>query len=123
MDTAAETHVPEVSVIIACHNATKTLPLQLEALSRQEGAPAFEVILSDNRSKDALLSLVDAWRARLDLRYVWSGQVPGAAYARNVGMSIARADKWLFCDADDAVARDWISRGAAVLDLAPVFSG
>lgn len=123
VDTAAETHVPEVSVIIACHNATKTLPLQLEALSRQEGAPAFEVILSDNRSDDNLVALRDTWSECLDVEYVWSGQVLGAAYARNVGMSIARADKWLFCDADDVVARDWVAQGAATLSTVPVFSG
>lgn len=123
MDTADGMHVPEVSVIIACHNATKTLPLQLEALSRQEGAPAFEVILSDNRSDDNLVALRDTWSERLDVEYVWSGQVLGAAYARNVGMSIARADKWLFCDADDVVARDWVAQGAATLSTVPVFSG
>lgn len=123
MDAESRGDAPEVSVIIACHNACVTLPLQLEALSRQQDAPSFEVIVSDNGSDDELLSLVGIWADRLDIRYVWSGQVSGAGYARNVGMSIARADKWLFCDADDVVGPDWVARGADVLDAAPVFSG
>lgn len=115
--------IPDVSVIIACFNAASTLPIQLEALSCQQDAPPFEVILADNGSSDDLLPLVDSFSDRLDIRYVWAGQMPGAGYARNVGMSIARADKWLFCDADDVVAPDWVARGAETLDCAPAFSG
>lgn len=123
VDVESGMTVPVVSVIIACYNVTKTLPLQLEALSRQEDAPSFEVILSDNGSDDDLMALADDWADRLDLHYVWSGQIRGAAYARNVGMSIAKADKWLFCDADDVVAPDWVGCGATMLDSVPVFSG
>ncbi|MCI1748725.1 MAG: glycosyltransferase [Acidipropionibacterium sp.] len=123
MSTEPGRQGPEASVIIACYNATDTLPKQLEALSRQENAPSFEVILSDNGSDDGLLALADEWAHRLDVQYVWSGQMPGAAYARNVGMSIARADKWLFCDADDVVAADWVACGARTLERAQVFSG
>lgn len=123
MNPAPEGDGPEASVIIACYNAMATLPLQLEALSRQQDAPRFEVILSDNGSSEDMLALADAWADRLDIHYVWAGQMPGAGYARNVGMSIARAEKWLFCDADDVVASDWVARGVEVLDVAPVFSG
>lgn len=123
MNPAPEGDGPEASVIIACYNAMATLPLQLEALSRQQDAPRFEVILSDNGSSEDVLALADAWADRLDIHYVWAGQMPGAGYARNVGMSIARAEKWLFCDADDVVASDWVARGVEVLDVAPVFSG
>ena len=113
----------EASVIIPCHNSTRTLGLQLDALANQVGAPPFEVVIADNGSSDGLEGFLDAWRDRLTLRYVDAGRLKGAAYARNVGMSIAAADRWLFCDSDDVVARDWVAQGSAALDEVEVFSG
>ncbi|MBS1905447.1 MAG: glycosyltransferase family 2 protein [Actinobacteria bacterium] len=114
---------PSASVIIPCRNSTRTLGLQLEALARQVDAPPFEVIIADNGSTDDLAGLLDEWRDRLALRLVDAAEHPGAAYARNVGMSRAGADKLLFCDSDDVVARDWVSRGCDALDLVDVYSG
>lgn len=113
----------EVSVIIPCHNSTRTLGLQLQALARQVQAPPFEVIIADNGSTDDLEGFLELWRDRLPLRSVEAGRLSGAAYARNVGMAAASADKWLFCDSDDVVARDWVGQGSAALDQVPVFSG
>lgn len=113
----------EASVIIPCHNSTRTLGVQLQALANQVEAPPFEVVIADNGSSDGLEGFLDAWRDRLTLRYVDAGLVKGAAYARNVGMSVAAADKWLFCDSDDVVARDWVAKGSAALDEVEVFSG
>ncbi len=114
---------PAASVIIPCRNSTRTLGLQLEALARQVDVPPFEVIVADNGSADDLAGLLDQWRGRLSLKLVDAAEHPGAAYARNVGMSSAGADKLLFCDSDDIVARDWVSRGCEALDLVDVFSG
>ncbi|WP_294979910.1 glycosyltransferase family 2 protein [uncultured Microbacterium sp.] len=114
---------PAASVIIPCRNSTRTLGLQLEALARQVDAPPFEIIVADNGSADDLAGLLDPWRGRLSLKLVDAAEHPGAAYARNVGMSFAVADKLLFCDSDDIVARDWVSRGCEALDLVDVFSG
>jgi glycosyltransferase involved in cell wall biosynthesis len=113
----------EVSVIVPCHNSTRTLGLQLEALAHQVGAPPLEVIVADNGSSDGLDGFLDDWRDRLTVRYVVAGGLQGAAYARNVGMSVAAADKLLFCDSDDVVARDWVAQGSAALDAVDVFSG
>ena len=77
------------SVIIPCRDSTGTLGLQLEALARQVDAPAFEVVIADNGSSDGLEAFLDAWRPRLTLRRVDAGAVPGAAYARNVGIAAA----------------------------------
>lgn len=113
----------EVSVIIPCRNSTATLGLQLEALAAQAGAPPFEVVIADNRSMDRLEEFIDGWRDRLALRYVDAGRRAGAAFARNVGMSVASGGKWLFCDSDDVVARDWVAQGSTALDVVEVFSG
>lgn len=113
----------DVSVIVPVHDSTRTLGLQLEALSRQEGAPAFEVVVADNNSTDNPAALVEEWSDRLDIRLVDACGPAGAAYARNVGMAAASGDKLLFCDADDVVARNWVEQGVHNLDQVEIFSG
>lgn len=114
---------PDVSVIVPCRDSTRTLGLQLEALSQQVDAPSFEVIIADNGSSDRLEEFLRSWPSKLRLSVVDASARPGAAYARNVGMSVARAGKLLFCDSDDVVARDWVACGDRALDAVDVFSG
>jgi glycosyltransferase involved in cell wall biosynthesis len=45
-------HQGMLSVVIACYNAAETLPVQLEALSKQEWSRQWEVVLADNGSTD-----------------------------------------------------------------------
>ncbi|MBD2758947.1 glycosyltransferase family 2 protein [Yimella sp. cx-573] len=115
---------PELSVVIPCHDAAATIELQLQALANQRGAADFEVIVVDNRSTDSSRDTVDRWQGRVPgLRIVSAPELPGAGYARNVGVAAARADKLLFCDADDLVAPDWVDAGAAALDQVDLACG
>lgn len=114
----------ETSVIIPCYRADDSLPLQLEALSRQVGAPPFEVLLVDNGENRCLQLLAARARdAGLAVRVVNAIRVKGVGYARNVGIGAARAEKLLFCDADDVVMPEWVRNGSNQLDRGPVFSG
>lgn len=115
---------PMVSVIIPCHRAVAVLPLQLEALSHQLGAPPFEVLLADNRENPGLHDLAAAWRETVPgLRVVDATAETGTAYARNCGAGQARADLLMFCDSDDVVAPDWVQQGALTLAEVEMFSG
>lgn len=115
---------PEVSVIVPAHNATATIGMQLEALATQTDAPLFEVIVADNRSVDDLRGVLELWGESFDRLVLVDGSKRlGAAWARNVGATFARAEKLLFCDADDIVAADWVERGSRVLDGVEIFSG
>lgn len=125
--TAAETI--SISVIIPCHDAVSTLGLQLEALASQIDPPPFEVVIVDNRSTDfpehVLAQHEEALRAggALDVRIVLAPEEAGASYARNIGASTARAERLVFCDADDCVSARWLVDAAALFSLSPVFSG
>lgn len=117
-------NAPTVSVVIPCHDAAGTLALQLAALSRQDAAPDFEIVVVDNRSRDGLAAVVQRWAAELPrLRLVSAPRLPGAAYARNVGIGASTGERLLFCDADDVVARDWVREGAAALEQVAVVNG
>ncbi|WP_392545008.1 glycosyltransferase family 2 protein [Oryzobacter telluris] len=123
MTSPAAARVPDVSVVIPAFNAARTLPEQLECLARQEGAPAFEVVVSDNGSTDDTARVVAGWTDRLRIRLVDAGERRGAGFARNVGVQAAAADKVLFCDADDLVSRSWVAVMAAALEPRTLVAG
>lgn len=99
-----------LSVIIACFNAEKTLAVQLEALANQEWSEPWEVIISDNGSTDESVKIAQQYKERLpNLRIVDSSDRQGASYARNVGVLNATGEAVAFCDADDEVAPGWVA--------------
>ncbi|MGD8215856.1 glycosyltransferase family 2 protein [Aestuariimicrobium sp. Y1814] len=114
---------PDVSVIIPCHNSTRTIGLQLQALSQQEGGPRFEVVLVDNLSTDDLAAATKPWRERLDVRVVAADAMANPGYARNVGVAHARARVVAFCDSDDYASRQWVREAASAAEQTPVTNG
>src|SRR3954451_13832321 len=99
-----------VSVIIPVRNGADTLGAQLEALAGQTFGGNWEIVLADNGSTDATLELARATRiAGVGLRIVDASARPGSSFARNVGAHEARGEFLVFCDADDAVAPEWLA--------------
>lgn len=114
-----------VSVIIPAYNAAATLQMQLDALAEQTEAPAFEVLVIDNRSTDGTYKLAEneARRSRIPLRVRSASQYQGASYARNVGAANATSDLLMFCDADDVVGEYWVRNGLRTFDYCDYWSG
>lgn len=107
---------PDVSVIIPARNNAHTIGAQLAALRRQRYEDAWEVIVVDNGSSDATCEVVRAYQhAMPNLVLVTDGRIPTAGYARNAGAAAARGKRFLFCDADDVVADDWLRSMAQAL--------
>lgn len=104
---------PSVSVVIPCFQAQSTIALQLASLSDQVDAPPFEVILVDNDPAQRLdKAAADFLHSNaFELRIVPAHEHQGSSYARNVGISHARAESLQFCDADDVVSRTWVRNG------------
>jgi GT2 family glycosyltransferase len=102
---------PLVCVVIPVRNGTATLGAQLEALAGQQGAPPFEIVVSDNGSTDGLAEfLAESSRQwpQLDIRRIDSSAKPGVSHARNEGVRHARADIILICDSDDIACPMWV---------------
>lgn len=110
--------LPEISVIIPAFNAERFLPLQLEALDAQSGAPSYEVVVVDNASTDGTASVVHrlAREVSYPLRLVSAPEHQGPGFARNVGAAHAHADLLMFADADDVVSRWWVRNGARAFE-------
>jgi glycosyltransferase involved in cell wall biosynthesis len=102
-----------ISVIVPVRDVAATLPAQLDALARQTYPGPWELLVVDNGSTDATVTIARDARARLpQLRVVDAGRVPGVSRARNAGIAAATGDFLVFADGDDLVADDWLARMA-----------
>jgi glycosyltransferase involved in cell wall biosynthesis len=114
-----------LSVIVPCYNAEPTIDLQLQALANQSWTESWEIIIADNGSTDRTVELAESYREKLpNLRIVDASGKSGAAYAKNCGVNASTGEALLFCDADDEVSPEWVSRmGCALLEHNFVASG
>jgi glycosyltransferase involved in cell wall biosynthesis len=93
-----------LSIVIATKDRAGYLDAALRSFARQIGAPAFEVVVVDNASRDATPQVVrsHAERAGFPIHYVSEAE-PNRGKARNRGLVAASGEIVLFCD-DDIVA-------------------
>jgi glycosyltransferase involved in cell wall biosynthesis len=107
---------PAVSVIIPARNAAGTLHRTLDALTAQDLAVEFEVIVVDDGSADGTGALAE--RHPLSPAVLRNDAATGPGSARNRGAGTARAPVLAFTDSDCFPAPDWLSRGLeAIGDL------
>jgi len=101
----------DISVVIPTYNrGSRLLPL-LEALLRQDARGVrYEIIAVDNNSRDNTAAVIEAARsadhARL-IRYFFEPR-QGVSFARNTGISHARASVIAFIDDDVVPTSDWV---------------
>jgi glycosyltransferase involved in cell wall biosynthesis len=84
-----------ISIIIPAYNSDKTLIKTLESIYKNNFND-FEVIVIDDGSADNNKE----WARNYPLTYIRLEINKGAAFARNLGVSLAREDILLFLDAD-----------------------
>lgn len=104
-------------MVIPAKDAATTLGDQLDALASQRWSGGFEVIVVDNRSRDATADIVRG-RAQQHpfIRLEVACDREGPGHARNVGARSARGHLLAFCDADDVVGDGWVgAMGDALL--------
>ncbi|MEO6469610.1 MAG: sulfotransferase [Acidimicrobiia bacterium] len=107
----------DVSVVIPAYNAAETLDAQLEALSAENYAGEWEILVSDNGSTDATAQIVAGWASHSPrIRLIDGSAGRGAACARNAGARAARGASLLFCDSDDIVTPGWVDAMASSLE-------
>jgi FkbM family methyltransferase len=105
------------SVVMPCFNAAADLEDQLSALAEQDTPGPWELIISDNGSRDGSTEIAKRFDSAFHrLVLLDSSTRPGAAHARNAGAAAARAANLVFCDADDVVDRYWLHELLRALD-------
>lgn len=89
-----------VSVLIPTYNRRSSLGKALAALNLQTlPARDYEVIVCIDGSQDGTRELVESYRPRYSLRFVWQSN-QGRATARNAGIRIAHGELLVFIDDD-----------------------
>lgn len=92
--------MPEVSVLMPCYNAERTVREALSSLSNQTH-PDFEIVALDDGSTDGTLSILKAWTKKDDRLRVISRPHQGIVAASNAGLQACRAPIIARMDADD----------------------
>jgi glycosyltransferase involved in cell wall biosynthesis len=110
----------QLSIILPCYNASKTIAVQLEALAVQEWAGVWEVVVVNNGSTDDSMAIVERYRDRLPSVQIINAYDPsqghlGVPHSYNVGLKAAKGDAFLFCEADDKVGVGWLAAMADAL--------
>lgn len=105
---------PFFSVVVATYNRAHVLRRALDSALAQEGAPNFEILVTDDGSTDETTELLKTYEGRV---VVLRQSNAGPAIARNLAIERARGDYVCFLDSDDywfpwtlAVYRDVIER-------------
>jgi GT2 family glycosyltransferase len=115
---------PALSVVIPVLDGERFLGEQLDALSREQVAGEFEVLVCNNGSTDGSVALASNFKDRLPLRIVDASARRGQTHARNTGAAAVIAPALVFLDQDDVVAPGYLAamqRALAVHELVAVW--
>ncbi|MDQ3068754.1 MAG: glycosyltransferase family 2 protein [Acidobacteriota bacterium] len=105
-----------IAVVLPCRNEAKTIASVLDAIEQQDLWPD-EIIVVDDGSSDATVSVVGAWCARPHrgaVRVV-TGPGRGPAAAMNKGIGLARSEFIVRLDGHSCPRPDYISRSIRTL--------
>ena len=81
--------MPKVSIVMPVYNAEKYLSESIESIINQSYRD-FELICIDDGSRDESLNTLSAFAYRDKRITVLTQENKGAAYARNIGLGLAR---------------------------------
>lgn len=91
---------PLFSVIIPTYNREERLNICLDSLVNQT-YKNFEVIVCDDGSEDNTKEVIELFKDKLSLKYMWEKNWGGPARPRNNGIKIAHGEWICFLDSDD----------------------
>ena len=100
---------PYISVVIPAYSDPHGLNRVLAALTRQQFAPSFEILVMDDGSPVSLEPVTQPYRQVLNIRYLRLTN-GGPARARNTGARAAEGEWVAFTDHDCEPAPDWLAQ-------------
>ena len=97
-----------ISVVIPVYNRPKELSRALSSLSKQT-CNEFEVVVCDDGSDEDIVSVVEQFKQKLDIKYIRIENSGGPARPRNIAIMASKYDWISFLDSDDWCSDDKIS--------------
>lgn len=113
-----------ISVVVCCYNSEEVLVSTLKSLANQkiDKGLCCELILVNNNSTDSTenlaLTLWDDYKSPFPLKLV-NESTPGLSFARETGIKNANFDIIIFCDDDNHLQVDYISRAYSIMESDP----
>lgn len=107
-----------LTIVIPVYNRADTVGRTLASIDAQTMRPA-AVVLVDNASADASLSILHTWAAGKPYVTVVSEPTPGACAARNRGLTLVTTPFVMFFDSDDVMLPHHVADFSAAIDRHP----
>jgi cellulose synthase/poly-beta-1,6-N-acetylglucosamine synthase-like glycosyltransferase len=105
----ASTPSINVSVVIACRNEEKTIPVLLHSLTDQDYPTAlFEIIIVDDNSDDNTANLARSFSNGINIKVI-DNNGSGKKEALRTGIETAKGELIITTDADCRMGHSWIS--------------
>ncbi len=97
-----------ISVVVACHNEQKTLPLLLKSIESQNyPKDLFEVIIVDDNSSDETLKIAEEFIGKVNI-VALSNKGKGKKQALRTGITASNGKLIITTDADCTMEKNWI---------------
>lgn len=101
----------EISIIIPVYNTEKYLERCLDSILAALAGVKGEILLIDNKSQDKSLEIAKRYqKATPQFIRILQCHTPGAAAARNYGMTKAKGEYVWFIDSDDYIVKDAVQK-------------
>jgi glycosyltransferase involved in cell wall biosynthesis len=111
-----------LTVFIATYNRADTLSGTLQEFTRlQPPASGWKLVVVDNGCTDNTREVLDAFRDRLPLTYLYEGEL-GKNAALNTGLTQLEGDLAVFTDDDVFLRPDWLLRLRTAADENPEYT-
>jgi L-malate glycosyltransferase len=111
-----------LTVVMATRNGSRTLPDVLASFTRlQVPEGGWKLVVVDNGSTDRTREIVESFREKLPLTYVFEGTA-GKSIALNAGIRLLEGDLVVFADDDVLPRPDWLVCFRSAADRHPEYS-
>ncbi len=96
-----------ISIIVPVYNRASEIEEFLDSLTRQT-CDDFDIVIVDDGSSDNLKEIINKYQEKLKIDYYFQ-QNKGPGEARNLGMSKAKGDWFVFIDSDCTMPPEYIA--------------
>lgn len=107
-----------ITIVVPVYNRAATLSRLLDSVDRQTLRPK-AIVLVDNGSTDASLSILQNWAAKRPYAAVAVERRRGACCARNRGLSMVKTPWVMFIDSDDIILPRHVEDFARAIEANP----
>jgi glycosyltransferase involved in cell wall biosynthesis len=111
-----------ITILMATHNGSHTLPVVLDAYCKLESLNEdWKIVIVDNASTDSTKDIVRSFQAKLPITYVQEPRI-GKNFALNTGVEYIAGDLALLTDDDAVPQRDWLVQTRRIAAAQPSFA-